>query len=118
MAWESARERAILAGHTAPHLVRACRGSRRSHRDLPRFAAAGTARGPEDRRRAARRRAPQHAGTRPRTAASSPEEARLWAPALARWGLRGGLLHWDCQLEDDARLVIALARTAAAHGRA
>jgi glycerol-3-phosphate dehydrogenase len=40
----------------------------------------------------------------------------MWAPGLAREGLRGGLLSWDCQLEDDARLVVALARTAAAHG--
>lgn len=31
-------------------------------------------------------------------------------------GLRGGLLSWDGQLEAHARLVIALARTAAAHG--
>jgi glycerol-3-phosphate dehydrogenase len=31
-------------------------------------------------------------------------------------GLRGGLLSWDGRLTDDARLVTALARTAAAHG--
>jgi glycerol-3-phosphate dehydrogenase len=30
--------------------------------------------------------------------------------------LRGAILHWDGQLEDDVRLVVALARTAAAHG--
>ena len=28
----------------------------------------------------------------------------------------GGVLAWDGQLEDDARLVVALARTAASHG--
>jgi glycerol-3-phosphate dehydrogenase len=44
------------------------------------------------------------------------EEARRWVPAITREQLRGGILHWDGQLEDDARLVIALARTAAAHG--
>jgi glycerol-3-phosphate dehydrogenase len=43
-------------------------------------------------------------------------EARRLAPALRVAGLRGGLLSWDCQLEDDARLVVAVARTAAAHG--
>jgi glycerol-3-phosphate dehydrogenase len=35
---------------------------------------------------------------------------------VRRAGLRGGLVAWDAQLEDDARLVVALARTAAAHG--
>ncbi|WP_067832301.1 glycerol-3-phosphate dehydrogenase/oxidase, partial [Actinomadura kijaniata] len=38
------------------------------------------------------------------------------APALRPHGLRGGLLSWDGQLADDARLVTAVARTAAAHG--
>lgn len=31
-------------------------------------------------------------------------------------GLRGGLLSWDGRLLDDARLVVAIARTAAAQG--
>lgn len=43
------------------------------------------------------------------------ETARL-VPAVRRDGLRGGLLNWDGQLEDDARLVVALARTAASYG--
>jgi glycerol-3-phosphate dehydrogenase len=43
-------------------------------------------------------------------------EARRLAPALRPGGLRGALLSWDGQLEDDARLVVAVARTAAAHG--
>jgi len=46
----------------------------------------------------------------------SAAEGALWAPALSAQRLHGGLLHWDGQLEDDARLVVALARTAAAHG--
>jgi glycerol-3-phosphate dehydrogenase len=37
-------------------------------------------------------------------------------PGLRSAGLRGGLLSWDGQLEDDARLVTCLARTAVAHG--
>ena len=45
------------------------------------------------------------------------ETLRL-APATRREGLRGGLLSYDGQLVDDARLVIAIARTAAALGAA
>jgi glycerol-3-phosphate dehydrogenase len=36
-------------------------------------------------------------------------------PALQTNGLRGGVMYWDGQF-DDARLALALARTAAAHG--
>uniref|UniRef100_UPI0008304072 glycerol-3-phosphate dehydrogenase/oxidase n=1 Tax=Nocardia miyunensis TaxID=282684 RepID=UPI0008304072 len=43
------------------------------------------------------------------------ETLRL-APTVRRAGLRGGLLAWDGQLVDDARLVVTLARTAAAYG--
>ena len=46
----------------------------------------------------------------------SAEEARRLAPGLSDRGLRGALLHWDGQIEDDARLVLAVARTAAAYG--
>ena len=45
------------------------------------------------------------------------ETLRL-APATRREGLRGGLLSYDGQLIDDARLVVAIARTAAALGAA
>lgn len=38
------------------------------------------------------------------------------APALRADGLRGGMRGWDGQLIDDARLVVAVARTAAGHG--
>src|SRR5438034_273763 len=41
---------------------------------------------------------------------------RAIAPALRPDGLRRAIVGWDAQLEDDARLVIAIARTAAAHG--
>jgi glycerol-3-phosphate dehydrogenase len=115
VAWESALERAILAGRTAPHLVRALPWVTPLTPDLPRFAAAGTAgvlRCADALRAAARHGTPALARSR----RISSDEALMWAPGLARDGLRGGLLSWDCQLEDDARLVIALARTAAAHG--
>ncbi len=107
VAWESARERHHLATYIAPHLIRA----------LPQLsppsplietgvrlgdgmrALAGTSR---KRLPCARR--------------ISAEEARRWAPALSAAQTGGAILHWDGQLEDDARLVIAIARTAAAHG--
>ncbi|MFK0401075.1 FAD-dependent oxidoreductase [Microbacterium sp. NPDC090225] len=38
------------------------------------------------------------------------------APGLDPSGLRGGMLSFDGQLEDDARLVVAVARSAAARG--
>jgi glycerol-3-phosphate dehydrogenase len=115
VAWESALERAILAGRTAPHLVRALPWVTPLTPDLPRYAAAGTngVLKVADALRAAARHTTPVLG---RSRRVSPDEALMWAPGLARDGLRGGLLSWDCQLEDDARLVVALARTAAAHG--
>src|SRR6185437_6006896 len=52
----------------------------------------------------------------PRPQRISAQHALRWVPALRRAGLRGALLYWDGQLEDDARLVTCLARTATAHG--
>ncbi len=52
----------------------------------------------------------------PRPRRVSATEARWLAPGLRTTGLRGGLVGWDGQLEDDARLVIAVARTAARYG--
>ncbi|GIG59445.1 glycerol-3-phosphate dehydrogenase [Longispora fulva] len=46
---------------------------------------------------------------------SVAETLRL-APGLRAEGLRGGLRHWDGHVVDDARLVVALARTAAGRG--
>ena len=44
------------------------------------------------------------------------DEALRLAPALRTRGLRGGILSPDGQLEDDAKLVVTIARTAAAYG--
>ncbi len=116
LAWESARERATLAKVTAPHLVRALpflTPMRGRHVSPPPALAteAGVRVGDAMRALAgtSRRRLPP-------VRRISAAEATLWAPALSAQGLRGALLHWDGQLEDDARLVVALARTAAAHG--
>ncbi|BBH16605.1 glycerol-3-phosphate dehydrogenase [Nocardioides baekrokdamisoli] len=54
--------------------------------------------------------------TLPRPRRISRDEALRFAPFMRTEGLRGGLLSWDGQLEDDARFVTCLARTAAAHG--
>ena len=63
-----------------------------------------------------RRAAHTSAETLPHPRRISATETLQLAPGLRRAGLRGGLLSWDGQLEDDARLVIAVARTAAAYG--
>ena len=54
--------------------------------------------------------------TLPRPRRLSATETLPLAPALRPAGLRGGLLSWDGQLEDDARLVTTVARTAASYG--
>jgi glycerol-3-phosphate dehydrogenase len=115
VAWESARERATLANVTAPHMVRALPQLSPVYGRFPRPDALALGAGIRvgDAMRAlsgtSRRRLPgaRHVGA---------EEIRLWTPAVRVDGLRGAILAWDGQLEDDARLVVALARTAAAHG--
>ncbi len=49
----------------------------------------------------------------PRARRVSADETRRLFPAIDPAGLRGGFVAWDGQLIDDARLVVALARTAA-----
>ncbi len=60
------------------------------------------------------------AGTRssvlPRSRRIGADEALAMTPTLRRDGLDGALLAYDGQLIDDARLVVAVARTAAQHG--
>ncbi|TMM03954.1 MAG: glycerol-3-phosphate dehydrogenase/oxidase [Actinobacteria bacterium] len=115
VAWESARERATLANVTAPHMVRALPQLSPAYGRFPRPDALALSAGIRigDAMRAlsgtSRRRLPgaRHVGA---------EEIRLWMPAVKVDGLRGAVLAWDGQLEDDARLVVALARTAAANG--
>lgn len=115
IAMESARERGILMTRTAPHLVRALPMAMPLSRDLS--ARDGllvdTGQRVADVLRLAAR-TPRATLPRPRRI-SVAETTRL-LPGVRRDGLRGGLLNWDGQLEDDARLVIAIARTAAAYG--
>nr|WP_185048410.1 glycerol-3-phosphate dehydrogenase/oxidase [Thermocatellispora tengchongensis] len=115
VARESAVERGILLARTAPHLVRAFPYLLPLTPGVPPGKAAtvmaGYALG--DALRAA-------AGTPrrllPGPSAIGAERALALAPPLPRRGLRGALLSWDGRLADDARLVVALARTAAGYG--
>lgn len=115
IARESAVERGILMTRTAPHLIRALPqlvpllpSVGRFEKTLVRtgFLAGDVLR--------ATARTP--ASVLPRSRRIGASEAIGLAPAVRRDGLRGGLLAYDGQLIDDARLVVAIARTAAGHG--
>ncbi|HEV7191626.1 MAG TPA: glycerol-3-phosphate dehydrogenase/oxidase [Jatrophihabitantaceae bacterium] len=115
IARESAVERGILIERTAPHLVRPLAqvvpllpSVSRSQAALVR---AGFIAGDVLRSTAGTSRR-----TLPRSTRITPAEVLRLAPTVRTAGLRGGLQAWDGQLGDDARLVIGLARTAAAHG--
>ncbi|MEA2396007.1 MAG: glycerol-3-phosphate dehydrogenase, partial [Solirubrobacteraceae bacterium] len=101
LAWESARERAILMDVSAPHLVRALPILMPLHAGTPRAAAATAHAGMRigDGMRALARTSRRRL---PRARRAGAEEAWRYAPALRRDGLRGALLGWDGQLEDDA----------------
>nr|BFE81430.1 hypothetical protein GCM10020093_040310 [Planobispora longispora] len=115
VAYESAVERGVLLRRTAPHLVRA------QPYLLPLTPAVSSA-------QAATVMAGYRLGDGLRIAAGTPHRllpgpsrisasrALELAAPLSPHGLRGALLSWDGRLIDDARLVVALARTAAAHG--
>ena len=115
VAHESAVERGILMTRTAPHLTRALPMLIPLLPMMPprqaAVARAGLVAG--DLLRAAAR-TPRSVLPRPRRLSAT--ETLALAPGLRSAGLRGGLLSWDGQLEDDARLVVGIARTAAAHG--
>ncbi len=115
IAHESAVERGILMTVTAPHLVRPLPMLTPINDALPRGRAlmtwAGLHAGD-----ALRRSAHTSSRTLPRPRHLNATEALTLAPALRVDTLRGGLLAWDGQLEDDARLVVNVARTAAFHG--
>ncbi|MCF2539837.1 glycerol-3-phosphate dehydrogenase/oxidase [Streptomyces sp. FB2] len=115
VAHESAVERGVLMERTAPHLVRAqpfvLPLTPLVSRAQSALAWAGFRAGDTLRLAARTARA-----TLPAPRRLSAVETRHLAPALRTQGLRGGLLSWDGRLTDDARLVTAVARTAAAHG--
>lgn len=115
LAWESARERHLLLTRIAPHLVH----------PLPLIV-------PASHSTTARRKVATWMGLRAgntlRSASGTtssrlpaprrirPAEAAMWFPALDERHLSTGGLYWDGQLEDDARLTVDIARTAAGFG--
>ncbi len=115
IARRSAVERGILMTRNAPHLVHAMPQlvpllptMDRASRALVRFGfAAGDG---------LRKLAGTPASTLPRSRRIDPQRAIALGPTVRRDGLDGALLAYDGQLIDDARLVTAVARTAAQHG--
>jgi glycerol-3-phosphate dehydrogenase len=115
IARRSAIERGILMTRNAPHLVHAMPqlvpllpSMRRTNRALVR---AGFLAGD-----ALRMLAGTPASTLPRSRRVSAQRVAEMVPTVRRDGLDGGFLAYDGQLIDDARLVTAVARTAAQHG--
>lgn len=115
VAWESAVERGHLMTTIAPHLVRALPQIVPVLHDTTIGSAVITRTG-------------FLAGDALRVGARTPgsllppahwvsaAKVRSLAPGIDTDRLRGGIMAWDGQLVDDARLVIAIARTAAAYG--
>jgi glycerol-3-phosphate dehydrogenase len=115
IARRSAIERGILMTRNAPHLVHAMPqlvpllpSMNHAERALVRTGfLAGDA---------LRLLAGTPSSTLPRSRRISAQRVVAMAPTVRREGLAGGLLAYDGQLIDDARLVVAVARTAAQHG--
>jgi glycerol-3-phosphate dehydrogenase len=115
IARRSAIERGILMSRNAPHLVKAMPqlvpllpSMNRASRALVQ---AGFAAGD-----GLRMLAGTPSSTLPRSRRIDARRAVALAPTVRRAGLDGALLAYDGQLIDDARLVTAVARTAAQHG--
>ena len=115
IARRSAIERGILMSRNAPHLVKAMPqlvpllpSMNQASRALVRLGfVAGDG---------LRKLAGTPATTLPRSRRVDAQRAIEMAPTVRRAGLDGALLAYDGQLIDDARLVTAVARTAAQHG--
>jgi glycerol-3-phosphate dehydrogenase len=115
VAHESAVERGILMEVTAPHLTHAMPivvPSGAGTTTLQAVMTRGGMYAGDLLRRGARTSAALLPPPRHLTAA----EAHRLVPALRATGLRGAMLGWDGQLEDDARLVVTVARSAAQLG--
>ncbi|EOM76735.1 glycerol-3-phosphate dehydrogenase/oxidase [Rhodococcus rhodnii] len=115
IARRSARERGILMTRTAPHLIRAVPQlvPLLPHESFASKALVRTGFLAGDVLRAA---AGTPSSVLPRSRRIGRDETVTRAPAVKRAGLAGGLLAYDGQLVDDARLVVGVARTAAQHG--
>ncbi|MET3962016.1 glycerol-3-phosphate dehydrogenase [Marmoricola sp. OAE513] len=114
IAHESAVERGILMETTAPHLVHPLPMMIPLTSEVSGFQAFLARRGVgagDLLRKVAR----TSRTTLPKPRTINATEARALAGVIRR-DTRGGVLSWDGQLEDDARLVVSIARTAVAHG--
>ncbi|MEI5673536.1 MULTISPECIES: glycerol-3-phosphate dehydrogenase/oxidase [unclassified Nocardioides] len=115
VAHESAVERGVLMEVTAPHLTRPMPYVVPFDSSVGRLMA-GVTRAGMWAGDALRRGARTDHETLPRPRRLTATETLQMAPALRRAGLRGSMMAWDGQLEDDARLVTTIARTAASYG--
>lgn len=115
VAHESAVERGILMEVTAPHLVHPMPMVIPLSSSVTRLQSYVT-RGGLWAGDLLRRGAGTDVDTLPKPRHLSATETLSLVPALRPSGLRGAVLGWDGQLEDDARLVTTIARTAAAYG--
>ncbi|MEV6284594.1 glycerol-3-phosphate dehydrogenase/oxidase [Kribbella sp. NPDC051770] len=115
IAYESAVERGILMKTTAPHLVHPVP---QVAPWLPeaRFMQAALLRSAFLGGDVLRTFAHTSDDFLPHSRRVSSAEVLRYAPTVRPHGLRGGFLTWDGQLYDDARLVVAIARTAALYG--
>ncbi|UVJ38964.1 glycerol-3-phosphate dehydrogenase/oxidase [Arthrobacter sp. CJ23] len=115
VAWESAVERRWLMSRIAPHLVRPLGFVIPDSRGAPALGglAAGAGVVLYD---VLRRFSGLGSNVLPRPQLLSSQATAALAPALNPGQLRRGFLYWDGQLVDDARLVLGVLRTAAAHG--
>jgi glycerol-3-phosphate dehydrogenase len=115
IAYESARERDVLLRTTAPHLVRPLHWIAPFTPDVSRLAS-GLGRVGWRTADALRLMSGTPGSLLPRTRFIGAERAHELAPVVTTAGLRGAAAYTDGQVEDDARLVVAVARTAAAYG--
>lgn len=115
VAWESALERRWLMEFIAPHLIRPLGYLVAESKSSPRweFWAAGVGVAMAD---GMRRLSGLSGQTLPPPQRLTARAAKRLAPEADQEQMRSALLYWDGQLEDDARLVIAVARTAAKYG--
>ncbi|MBN9178469.1 MAG: glycerol-3-phosphate dehydrogenase/oxidase [Microbacterium sp.] len=115
IAWESAAERHLLMTRIAPHLTRPLAQVLPLHgtdaRSRGAFVGTGYALGD-----ALRRGVGTPSALLPAPSRLSAAAVRNLAPAVRVDGLHSGIRGWDGQLVDDARLVVAVARTAAGFG--
>lgn len=115
IAHNSAVERGILMTRTAPHLIHALPQVTALGADTNLFQKSAIRLGfiAGDLLRVS-------AGTSsrvlPRSHYLSPKQTLALCPEVSRTGLRGAWVNYDGQMVDDARIVSAIARTAAGHG--